>query len=91
MGFIRAAAILATDNRFRTPSLELKCLATSFSVQKQKFSIPQDLHSRRVIKGLLGDRIMREISKAVDLLSVYNLICSGCVIDAWLYSCTIYV
>ena len=29
MGLIRAAALLATDNRFCTPSLELKCLRTS--------------------------------------------------------------
>ena len=30
------AAILAIDNRFRTPSIELKCLGTSFSAQKPK-------------------------------------------------------
>ena len=42
MGLIRAAAILAIDNRFRTLSLELKCLETSFGAQKQKFSIPRD-------------------------------------------------
>ena len=39
---IRAAAILAIDNRFRTPSLELKCLRTRFGAQRQKFSIPWD-------------------------------------------------
>ena len=42
MGLIRAAAILAIDNRFRTASLELECLGTSFGGQKQKFSIPRD-------------------------------------------------
>ena len=42
MGLIRAAAILAIDNRFRTPSLELKGLGTSFGAQKQNFSIPRD-------------------------------------------------
>ena len=40
MGLIRAAAILAIDNRFRTPSFELKCLGTSFGGQNQKLSIP---------------------------------------------------
>ena len=29
MGLIRAAAILAIDNRFRTLSLDLKCLGKS--------------------------------------------------------------
>ena len=43
MGLIHAAAMLAIDNRFRIPSLELKCLGTSFGAQKQKFSIPLDL------------------------------------------------
>ena len=42
MGLIRAAAILAIDNRFRTPRLELKCLGTRFGGVKQKFSIPRD-------------------------------------------------
>ena len=28
--------------RFRTPSLEFKCLGTSFGGAKQKFSIPRD-------------------------------------------------
>ena len=42
MGHIRAAAILAIDNRFRSPSLELKCLGTSF--QSLGFQ-----HGRRVI------------------------------------------
>ena len=32
MDLIRAAATLAIDNSFRTSSLELKCLGTSFSV-----------------------------------------------------------
>ena len=49
MDHIRAAAILAIDNRFRTPRLELKCLETSFGGAKQKFSIPWD--GRRVIKA----------------------------------------
>ena len=39
MGRIRAAAILTIDNRFRTPSLELKCLGTSFG---GAISIPRD-------------------------------------------------
>ena len=43
MGLIRAAAILAIDNRFRTPSLQLKCLGTSFGGPKQKFAIPREL------------------------------------------------
>ena len=34
MGLIRTAAILAIDNRFRTLSLELKCLGTSFGGAK---------------------------------------------------------
>ena len=42
MGLISAAAILAIDNRFRTPSMELTCLETSFGAQKQQFSIPRD-------------------------------------------------
>ena len=42
MGLIRTVAILAIDNTFRTPSLELKCLGTSFGGAKQKFSIPRD-------------------------------------------------
>ena len=42
MGLIPAAATLAIDNRFRTQSLEYKCLGTSFSGAKQKFSIPRD-------------------------------------------------
>ena len=42
MGLIRAAAILAIDNRFRTLSLELKSLGTSFGGAKQKFLIPRD-------------------------------------------------
>ena len=46
MGLIRAAAILAIDNRFRTPSVELKCLGTSFGGAKQKFQ-----HGRHVIKA----------------------------------------
>ena len=42
MGLIRAAAILAIDNRFHSLSLKLKCLGMSFGAQKQTFSIPQD-------------------------------------------------
>ena len=42
MGLIRAVAILAIDNRFRTPSLKLKWLETSSGAQKQKFLIPLD-------------------------------------------------
>ena len=42
MGLFRVAAILAIDNRFGTPSLELKCLGMSFGGAKQKFSIPWD-------------------------------------------------
>ena len=42
MGLIGVAAILAIDNRFRTPSLELKCLSRVSVGAKQKFSIPQD-------------------------------------------------
>ena len=42
MGLIRAAAKLALDDRFRTPSLELKCSGTTFGAQKQKFSILRD-------------------------------------------------
>ena len=42
MGLIHAVAILARDNRFRTPNLELKCLGTSFGGTKQTFSIPRD-------------------------------------------------
>ena len=42
MGLIHTVAILARDNRFRTPNLELKCLGTSFGGTKQKFSIPRD-------------------------------------------------
>ena len=43
MGLIRAAAVFSVDHRFRTPSLELKCLGTSFGGAKQKFSVPRDL------------------------------------------------
>ena len=46
-----AAVILATDNRFRTRNLELKCLGTSFGAQKQQFSIPRDSTCRHVIKA----------------------------------------
>ena len=42
MCLIRVAAILAIDNRFRTPSLDLKCLGTSFGAQRQTFSIPRN-------------------------------------------------
>ena len=41
MGLICVAAILAIDNRFCTPSLELKCLGKSFCGKKQKLSIPR--------------------------------------------------
>ena len=51
MGLICAAAILAIDNRFRTPSLELKCLGTSFSGAKQKFQSLGTQHGRRLIKA----------------------------------------
>ena len=40
MGLIRMAAILALDNRFRTPSLELKCLGMSLGGQKLSFQSP---------------------------------------------------
>ena len=39
--FVRLA-ILAINNRFCTPRLELKCLGTCFRMQKQKFLIPRD-------------------------------------------------
>ena len=55
MGLTRAGAILAIDNRFYTPSLELKCLGTSFGGQKQKFSIPRDSTWLRVIKAHYGE------------------------------------
>ena len=42
MGFYHAVAILAIDNSFRTPSLELKYMGTSFCGIKQKVSIPRD-------------------------------------------------
>ena len=42
MGLIRAAAILAIDNRFRTPSVAFKCFGASFGAHKQKFSISRD-------------------------------------------------
>ena len=42
MGLIHVAAILAIGNIFRTPSLELKCLGTSFGGAKPKFTIPRD-------------------------------------------------
>ena len=42
MGLFRAAAILAIENRFRTSSLELKCLGTSFGARKQMFLILWD-------------------------------------------------
>ena len=51
MGLIRAAAILAIENRFRTPSLELKYLGTSFGVQKQKSHSLGTQHGRVVIKA----------------------------------------
>ena len=51
MGFYRAAAILALDDRFSTWSLELKCVGTSLWGTKQKFLIPQDSTWRRVIKA----------------------------------------
>ena len=54
MGLIRAASILAIDNRFRTWSLELKCLGTSFGGAKQKFGLVGTQHGRRVIKAYLG-------------------------------------
>ena len=38
IGLIRAAAILAIDNRFGTLSLEVKCLGKSFGGAKRKFS-----------------------------------------------------
>ena len=42
MGLIRAAAILAIDNRILTLSLELKWLGTSFGWAKQNILIPWD-------------------------------------------------
>ena len=51
MGLIRTAAILANDNRFRTLSLELKCLGTSLSGAKQTFQSLGIQHGRRVIKA----------------------------------------
>ena len=36
-GLIRVTAVLAIVHRFRTPSLEFKCLGTSFGGQKQTF------------------------------------------------------
>ena len=39
---VPAVAILAIDNRFRPPSLELKCLGTSLRYAKTKVSIPRD-------------------------------------------------
>ena len=50
MGLNRAAAILAIDNRFRTPSLELKCLGTSFNGKNKSFQSLGIQHGRRVIK-----------------------------------------
>lgn len=41
MGFTRGAATLALENGFRTPTLELKCLGTSFGGAKQKLSNPR--------------------------------------------------
>ena len=51
MGLIRAAAILAVDNRCRTASLEFKCLGTSFGGAKQKFQSLGTQHGHRVIKA----------------------------------------
>ena len=52
MGVIRAADILAIDNKFRTLSLELKCLGTSFGGAMQKVSLSLGIqHGRRVIKA----------------------------------------
>ena len=42
MGLIRAAAIVARENRFRTLSLELKCLGTTVGALKQRLSISRD-------------------------------------------------
>ena len=53
MGLIRAAAILATDNRFRTPRLELKCFGNEFRCMRKNKSF-QSLgiqHGRGVIKA----------------------------------------
>ena len=50
MAFIRAAAILAIGNKFRTPSLELKCLGTSFVAKDKSFESLGTQHGRRVIK-----------------------------------------
>ena len=51
MGLYRVAATLAIDNRFHTPSLELKCLGMSFGGAKQKFVIPQDSTLPQCDKG----------------------------------------
>ena len=48
INLICAAAILAIDNRFRTPSLELKCLGSNFGGGKQEFQSLGTQHSRRV-------------------------------------------
>ena len=50
MGLIRAATILAVDERVRTPSLELKCLGTSFNGKNKSFQSLGIQHGRRVIK-----------------------------------------
>ena len=44
IGHIRAAALLATGNRFCTPSLELKCLRTSQFLVGQKKSFNPKAH-----------------------------------------------
>ena len=51
MGFYHAAAILAIENRFRTPSLELKYMGTSFCGQNKRFQSLGTQHGRRVIKA----------------------------------------
>ena len=52
MGNIPAAAILPIDNRFRTQSLELKCLGTSFrGGQNKSFQSLGTQNGRPVIKA----------------------------------------
>ena len=51
MDFIHTAAILAIDNRFRTPGLQLKCLETSFGAQNKRFQSLGTQDGSRVIKA----------------------------------------
>ena len=58
MGLIRAVAVLPIDKRFRTPSLELKCLGTSFGGGKRKLFNRLELNMAAVwLRPMVGGSV----------------------------------